>query len=442
MIDRRSRNEKRLLVTISVVDTQPYQRRSRMVTIGTMPRHCKRFFQPVRQRFTPEGFDHFWMLVLAITLSHGSTIDRLAKLLRGPAATHRTNHGEFLWRSTWDESLVSQRIALDTLTLALKRKGGNSDVFLIFDDTQTLKRARKMQAVGKLHHHATGKYVHGHTLVKACLFVNGVIIPWGTWLYVKKEHCDDLGVAFTKLTQIVAREIREAPLDRFNITVLFDAFYLCPTVTQACAARGWRYIGVGKSNRRFTPDHLRESKRLGNYGQNLLRRAGHWRNIQGLKRTRSYRITASAGTLKGLGAVQVVFSRRRGERGVIALVTNDRRASATKVVRDYLKRWTIELLIKDEKQHLGLGDYRCWRYRAVVRHLHLVDAAYACLTRLALSEDEQGRKKTKKMPLMLPPISQLKTRMRQTVWNQAVEDVVKVSHERPVIRRLEKLLAA
>jgi hypothetical protein len=29
---------------------------------------------------------------------------------------------------------------------------------------------------------------------------------------------------------------------------------------------------------------------------------------------------------------------------------------------------------------LGLGDYRVLRYQAVVRHLRLVDCAYACLT--------------------------------------------------------------
>lgn len=31
-------------------------------------------------------------------------------------------------------------------------------MFFIIDDTQTLERAKKMAAVGKLHHHATGKY--------------------------------------------------------------------------------------------------------------------------------------------------------------------------------------------------------------------------------------------------------------------------------------------
>ena len=82
------------------------------------------------------------------------------------------------------------------------------------------------------------------------------------------------------------------------------------------------------------------------------------------------------------------------------------------------------------------------RYRAVVRHLHLVDIAYACLTRLAMdSRDEQGQRKNEKV-LRLPPISQLKTRMRQAVWQEAIDDVVKHTHEKPVLRRLERLLAA
>jgi hypothetical protein len=71
-----------------------------------------------------------------------------------------------------------------------------------------------------------------------------------------------------------------------------------------------------------------------------------------------------------------------------------------------------------------------------------VDIAYACLTSLAMDgRDEQGQRKNEKV-LCLPPISQLKTRMRQAVWQEALEDVVKHSHEKPVLRRLEKLLAA
>jgi hypothetical protein len=40
------------------------------------------------------------------------------------------------------------------------------------------------------------------------------------------------------------------------------------------------------------------------------------------------------------------------------------------------------------------------------------------------------------------PISQLKARMNQIVWQEEIQNVAKVSHEKIVIRRMEKLLAA
>ena len=174
----------------------------------------------------------------------------------------------------------------------------------------------------------------------------------------------------------------------------------------------------------------------------MLRRSGRWYRIEGLKSVSSYRVAQRVGHMKHLGEVKVVFSRRRNDKGFIALVTDDLGASPKRIVADYLKRWAIEMLIKDEKQQLGLSDYRVLRYRAVVRHLHLVDVAYACLTHLALKDQAAQGRKTKNRVLRLPTVSQLKARMRQLVWQEAVDDVIKHSHERPVIRRLEKLLAA
>jgi hypothetical protein len=408
-----------------------------MITIGKIPSECKGFFKDLKNHFAAKAWDHFWGLVLAMTIAHGSTIDRLARMLRG--STHRTNHGEFLWRSDWSESAVLQQIALDTLK-RLRRKNGGS-CYLIIDETQTLKRAKKMFGVRKLYHHATGKFGTGHTMVKACLWYRGVTIPWSSALCLRKEDARKEDQGFLSQTQLAARVIRNADLPKgLNVTVLFDAYYLCDVVADACRCRGWHYIGVGKSNRNFFVDGQR--KKLEKYGRNVLARAGQWCKIDGLRKSGSYQLASRAGIMKKLGTVRVVFSRRRGETKIVSLVTDDPRASMRNVVADYLKRWAIELLIKDEKQQLGLGDYRVLRYRAVVRHLHLVDIAYACLTRLALDgRDEQGQHKNDNV-LRLPPISQLKDRMRQIAWREAVEDVVKHSHEKPVLRRLEKLLAA
>ena len=34
--------------------------------------------------------------------------------------------------------------------------------------------------------------------------------------------------------------------------VLFDSYYLCHEVAQACEQRGWKYVGVAKKNRNFS----------------------------------------------------------------------------------------------------------------------------------------------------------------------------------------------
>ena len=355
--------------------------------------------------------------------------------------THRTNDGEFLWRSHWDEAEVLRAIALQQFS-RLYRKG--ETIYFIIDDTQTLKRAKRMEAVGKLYHHAEKRYVTGHTILKVCLYYRGVTIPWGSWLYVKKQDAAKLGVTFATLTELAARAIGSCPFPpAFPVTVLFDSFYLCSNVVNAVESRGWHYIGVAKSNRRLTVEgSAGRGHRLRAYASNVLRRSGQWVHIRGLQRAHRYRVAERIGTMKKLGQVKAVFSRRRGDGAVIALVTNDLKRSPRRVVGDYLRRWSIEMLIKDEKQNLGLGAYRVLRYRAVVRHLHLVDCAYACLTHVGLeAQRAQGRKNAKNV-LRLPAIRQLKQELRQRIWNEAIQQVVKVSHERAVIRRLEKLLAA
>ena len=141
-----SAKEKRLILTITLLPGRCYRKGRRMIAIGSIPRKLQPFFRVVHKHFSRPAWDHFWGLVLAITLAHGSTIDRLARLLRG--STHRTKHGEFLWHSEFDHVGVLQEIALDTLRRLRRRNGGKC--YFILDETQTLKRAKKMSGVRKL----------------------------------------------------------------------------------------------------------------------------------------------------------------------------------------------------------------------------------------------------------------------------------------------------
>jgi len=414
-----------------------------MFRIGRMPRYCKSFFVPLRDYFHRPAWRHFQQLVLAMTIGTTMTLERLAALLQ--ETTHRTNHGEFLWRSDWDESAVLQAAALRQLRWLRRGARSNEPCYLIFDDTPVEKFGRTMDGLMKTYHSASKRWMWGHLIVKAALFYRGVTIPWATHLYLNWTEAQRLGRPLVKRTDWVAQVIREASLPaKLKVVVLFDAFYLSRQIARAVNERGWTYVSMGKRNQRFTPDTQPHgpSRSLGRYGRNLLRRRGRWGRVSGIGSTHAYRLASQTGRLRGFDAVQIVASRRRDHRPLHVLVTNDRRAAARVVLDHYLKRWTIELLIKDQKQHLGLGDYRVLRYRAVVRHLHLVDLAYACLTHAAVtSRHAQGQVKTSNV-LRLPTVSQLKVQMRQAVWQEVVEQVIKKSHERAVVRRLERLIAA
>jgi hypothetical protein len=411
-----------------------------MITIGRIPAKSKGFFRTVLRQFGAPAKRHFCGLVLAWTIATSATVLQLARRLRN--STHRTKHGEFFWRSRWNESSVLQTLALDTLKRLHRKDAG--PVYFILDETHTFKRARKMDGIRSIYDPSSRRHGFGHTIVKACLWYRGVIIPWGSWVSLKPEAARRLRVRSGKRTELVAWAIREAPLPKeWKVVVLFDAFYLCRVVTDACRARKWHYVSMGKGNRRLWIGG--QMFRLGRYGRNVLRRSGQWMNVEGPRRWQLHRLAERMGWMKKLGErqVKVVFSRRKGDWNSVALVTDDVQMPMRQVVTAYLRRWAIEQLIKDEKQQLGLGEYRLRRYRAVLRHLHLVDIAYACLTHAALEElRAQGLTGRKHKMLRLPPVSERKAQMRQTLWREMVEDVIKNSREKSVIRRLERLLAA
>jgi len=269
-------------------------------------------------------------------------------------------------------------------------------------------------------------------------------------VYLKKPDAARLGRPFMKRTEMVAEIIAAAPLEKVlpgvKFVVLFDMFYLSKEITRAVEDRGWTWVSIAKSNRRFTPEGTYRSSVLKRYGDNLLRRTGKAATVHGLHQRHRYRLAERIGTIPKMGRVKLVVNRRHGSRNVHHLVSNDLRSSGVNLLEDYLKRWSIEVLIKEQKQHLGLSSYRMRRYAAVNRYLHLTDCAQTCLTHAWLDQSlrAQGDSDTGTDAdvLRVPPISQLRSMLRARLWRETIEEVIQHSRERPVTRRLQYLLAA
>lgn len=412
-----------------------------MPKITRFPFFGKRFFRLARKLCGSCQFEHFWRLVIGIAGMHGRhSMKRLVEVLDNRRTRQAILH--FLTKAEWDAPELLRQTALDTLNRLGYR--ASDTLYLVLDDTQKRKRGKRMDAVSKIFLHAEKVYAHGHTILGCALIYRGVVIPYAVRLWASQSSCakgleaePGVPLEFRKLTQLAADVIGEVQLpDGGQVTVLFDAYYLCPLVTQACDQAGFRYVGVARKNRNFAPDgRPRDRRKLSRYGPNVLARDGRTVSVHGKRHTLAQRV----GQLSKAGRVKLVFSRRPGETAWVTLVTNELRWSAKTVVGHYLSRWGIELLFKMSKQYLGLGDYQMLMYRGVVRYLHLVLIAYLLLTHLALVANAQACAE-RMTTLRLPSIPQLQEMLRGQLWDDLITHLENGKRTRAGARKIKELI--
>jgi SRSO17 transposase len=411
-----------------------------MPRIGRFPPFGKRFFRRARKIVGCCHFAHFWRAVAAIAAMHGR---RSLKKIEAACRNHHTRQsiGFFLTKAHWDAPEILAQTAVDTL----KKLGWKPSqaVGLIFDDTQKKKRGKQMDAVSKIFLHAEKIYAQGHTILGCAIIYRNVVIPFAVRLWVpksfaaetRKKSYDGEPVEYRKLTQLAAEVIADFPLTK--VTVLFDAYYLCPTVTRACEARKYHYVGVAKKNRNFFADGRdRDKRKISKYGANVLKREGRFLTCRGKK----YRLAQRVGRLSKLGRVKLVFSRRAKEKSWICMATNATRWGALRVLSEYLDRWPIEVLFKESKQYLGLGDYQVLGYRGIERYLHLVLIAHLLLTHLGASQPGAQAEQDTTKPLDLPSVPQLQALLRSKLWDDTIQSMEEGTRNRRIGKKLKQMV--
>jgi SRSO17 transposase len=406
--------------------------------IDKCPKSLQAFVSPMAKRLSKPQRARLWMVLVAWVMT-----GRLGKVLRWALASksgHRTSFAAFLTRSQWDSGELL-RSAVDNELRRLRPQRGESLEWLI-DDTRIAKRGRKMAALSKLWDHAEQRFVHGHIIVTVALRFRGIIWPWRLelWLpvrYVGKRR-------YRKMTDIAAQMIRDLPaFDGLCVRVLFDAFYLCPQVTKACAARGWHWYSVASRNRKFTPDEgrSRKARKLGTWCQGFLRH--HGQRVR-MRRSRGWRwlnIAAATGHLSRIGEVRVVVSKRPKDqwKNVVNFVTNATELQARDIVANYERRWDIETLFKELKGTLGLGAYQVLNEQGICHHLHLCCLTHIWLTRQSLDALDAKARKAKEVSL--PPLSQRIESSRASMRAERLTRLLQRTQEPRWRRKLKHCLA-
>lgn len=384
--------------------------------INRLPSSVQRFFSPMRPRLTRPQFPHLWSLVLAAAVSL-----RAAKLVHlsaaAPGRGHRTSKGAFLSRSDWDAPALLDQAATGLLA-AMKPRPGEV-LHLILDDTRIAKRARKMGYVSKIWDHKQQKFVRGHVALFAAVAFRGVVLPWKVELWKPKGHP---GPRYRKLTDMAATMVKAfaAPAG-VKVRVLFDAFYLCPTVAKACGEKGFTFFSVAARNRNFTTANGRRRK-IAALMPGLIRHKGKSVRMRRSRKCARLRIACADGRLSRIGRVRMVVSKRPRAPWAkcIAVVTSETGLRPRQVVAIYESRWLVEVLFKELVQDLGLGDYQMLAEEGILNHLHVCCLAHLLLTHRGL--EALGAKARKPNEQVTPP--PMSTRL-QTLRAEVARDQIK-----------------
>ncbi len=67
----------------------------------------------------------------------------------------------------------------------------------------------------------------------------------------------------------------------------------------------------------------------------------------------------------------------QGVKEPIIFLSTDLSLTAVQIIEIYSSRFSIELAIRDLKQHFGLGDYQCYLGIAIERFVQLTNVAYS-----------------------------------------------------------------
>lgn len=412
-----------------------------MFVIDKIPSPLKGFFGNLPCHFEKRQWPRFYLLVLTYAMAHGRhNISHMNRFLKD--RDHRQRFQDFLVESPWDAPVVLTNVARFLLESMDPEEGELLEILL--DLSHASKRGKAMEGAHRYFDPVTKSYQFGHAFLICTFRFRGVTIPWSIRIWLPKKFCTsprgkELGLKFKTSHELAADVISEIPADLaafFKIRVLFDSGFFSEQVVAACKKREFRFFSVAKSNRVFFPFCNSVKRKVASYGPGVLRTYGKTIAIENERGKAKFRVAVRDGHMHGVGSVRVVFSSRLSDGSFVALVTDDMDLEARDVIIGYKSRWAIEVLTKNLKQHLGLGQYQTGRYEGLIHHLHLSLISFSLL--ITLGVESSAKKKT--TGAAIESVPGLQDRLRILVAKDHMKRLRRGKNPSRVLSRLKELL--
>lgn len=249
----------------------------------------------------------------------------------------------------------------------------------IFDDTTLEKRGLKMERISRVFDHVKGGCVLGYKLLLMCFFDGRSTLPVDFSIHREKGKKEDCGLTKKQLKAQYTKKrekgdpdyirLQESDLSKIESAIammkrawkagihadytLTDSWFTCESLIAAVRELGKgcvHFIGLAKmGNTRYTV--------RGRQHNALELIALHERDS--VRTCRKYKCRyISLKATYGQQSIRIFLIKYGRNSNWNILITSDLSLDFVKCFELYQIRWNIEVLIKENKEHLGLGSYQ------------------------------------------------------------------------------------
>jgi hypothetical protein len=357
-----------------------------MIRMTRVPEEVTRLLAPLKPYFSYRHYLVFcWLLVAHLVCFGKATVQGLARYTpRHVAAWHLRR---LLAAGRWPWARVLEWLVSETLAAFPPPRDGV--LYLVVDSTLKGKRSKKnpLAKKGRLNEYAP--FTFGLHVVILIAQWDVYRIPLAFRLVKPKGS-----PGYQSENALLREMLQEVILPAWckKVVVVADAAYPSRANLRAIQARGWFFvIAFPRTWKLANGQYLRDIV------THLPIHHYHQVRVPLLvpsARRRVFWTFAKRAELRQVGDVTVVLSRRRrneSPKHTTRLVTNLPQATAHLTVALYLRRWPVELCIKELKGVVGLGQAQVTKDAArVERSVAVAVMAYLLLLRLRAKQIKPG----------------------------------------------------
>ena len=337
------------------------------------PKELKNSLEIYRDIFTKPQFSHFRNLITGLIVSDNKTIQEINDCF---GERDQSSLNRFMTCSDWDENEVEQ-VRINQI----KRKN-ISKGFMVVDPTMLHKTGKKMEKANYHYSGTTKKKEWGHLLVNSLFCNEEISFPINADFYLREEDADKKH-PFKTSREICMKHIDYAIENKLTIeAVLIDTGLYADYVLQHIIINELKFVaGINVT----TKISINQEKKINirEYLAGLKKKQFKKFKIN----EEVYFLHSTEIYLRRVGKVKLLISYKEGDEKVIkTYITNILDKTDEELMNILLKRWNVETLHRDSKQHLGLEDYQVRKFGAIQKVVRVVLVAY---TQIALNVEQK-----------------------------------------------------